>query len=258
MAEQIFSGQTALITGSSRGIGRATALLLARRGADVAVHFRRDEAAAQAVCEDVRAAGARAIAVQADLRDQAAVAAAVQAVGAAFGRIDLLIANAASTAFKPLLDLQPHNVGMTLDTSVQALLTLVRAAVPLMRGRDANIVTVSGFDTLRALPGHGLLGAAKAAVETLTRYLAAELAPLGINANCVVPGFVATDSARLWADTHEPGGYAAAAEDWVRRTPAGRVGEADDIARVIALLCSPDARWITGQVIVADGGLTLR
>jgi enoyl-[acyl-carrier protein] reductase III len=147
---------------------------------------------------------------------------------------------------------------MTLDTSVQSLLTLVRAAVPLMQGRAGNIVTVSGFDTLRCLPGHGLLGAAKAAVETLTRYLAAELAPLGINANCVVPGFVATDSARLWADTHEPGGYAAAAAEWVKRTPRGRVGEADDIARVIALLCSSDARWITGQVIVADGGLTLR
>ena len=258
MAEQTFSGQTALITGSSRGIGRATALLLAARGADIAVHFRRDEAAAQAVCAAARAAGVRAVAVRADLRDQAAVAAAVDEVGAAFGRIDMLVANAASTAFKPLLELQAHNIGMTLDTSVQALLTLVRAAVPLMRDRAASIVTVSGFDTLRALPGHGLLGAAKAAVETLTRYLAAELAPLGINANCVVPGFVATDSARLWADTHEPGGYAAAAEDWERRTPAGRVGEADDIARVIALLCSPDARWITGQAIVADGGLTLR
>ena len=258
MAQRPFEGQVALITGSSRGIGRATALLLASRGADVAVHFRREEAAAQAVCDAARAQGVRAIAVRADLRDQAAVAAAVDAVGAAFGRIDMLVANAASTAFKPLLDLQAHNIGMTLDTSVQALLTLVRTAVPLLRDRAASIVTVSGFDTLRALPGHGVLGAAKAAVETLTRYLAAELAPLRINANCVVPGFVATDSARLWADTHEPGGYAAAAEEWVRRTPAGRVGEADDIARVIALLCSPDARWITGQVIVADGGLTLR
>lgn len=258
MAERPFEGRTALITGSSRGIGRATALLLARRGANVAVHYRRDEAAAQAVCDEARAAGVRALAVRADLRDQDAVAAAVREVGAAFGRIDLLIANAASTAFKPLLELQPHNVGMTLDTSVQSLLTLVRTAVPWMERRDANIVTVSGFDTLRALPGHGLLGAAKAAVETLTRYLAAELAPLGINANCVVPGFVATDSARLWADKHEPGGYAAAAGEWVRQTPAGRVGDADDIARVIALLCSPDARWITGQAIVADGGLTLR
>ncbi|MGK2942293.1 MAG: SDR family oxidoreductase [Immundisolibacter sp.] len=258
MAEQPFRGQVALITGSSRGIGRATALLLARRGADIAVHYRRDEEAALAVCSEARAAGVRAIAVQADLRDQEAVAAAVARVGAEFGRLDLLIGNAASTAFKPLLDLAPHNVGMTLDTSVQSLLTLVRSAVPLMQGRTGNIVTVSGFDTVRCLPGHGLLGAAKAAVETLTRYLATELAPLGINANCVVPGFVATDSARLWADKHEPGGYAAAAAEWVKRTPRGRVGDADDIARVIAMLCSTDARWITGQVIVADGGLTLR
>ncbi len=258
MDGQPLLGQVALVTGGSRGIGRATAVLLAQRGADVAVHFRRDAQAAEAVCEAVRGNGRRALAVCADLRDQQAVAGAVQRVGEAFGRLDLLIANAASTAFKPLLELQPHHVGMTLDTSVQSLLTLVRTAVPLMHERAARIVTVSGFDTLRALPGHGLLGAAKAAVETLTRYLAAELAPLGITANCVVPGFVATDSARLWADAHEAGGYAAAAQDWVRRTPAGRVGEADDIARVIALLCSADARWITGQVIVADGGLTLR
>jgi enoyl-[acyl-carrier protein] reductase III len=258
MAELPFAGQVALITGSSRGIGRATALLLAQRGANVAVHYRRDAQAAEAVCAAVRAAGRQAVPVCADLRDQDAVAAVVQQVGDVFGRLDLLIANAASTAFRPLLELQPHHVGMTLDTSVQSLLTLVRTATPLMQERAARIVTVSGFDTLRALPGHGLLGAAKAAVETLTRYLAAELAPLGITANCVVPGFVATDSARLWADTHAPGGYAAAAQDWVRRTPAGRVGEADDIARVIALLCSADARWITGQVIVADGGLTLR
>ncbi|MDD3652386.1 SDR family NAD(P)-dependent oxidoreductase, partial [Immundisolibacter sp.] len=137
MAERPFQGQAALITGSSRGIGRATALLLAARGADIAVHYRRDEAAAQAVCEQVRANGRRAIAVRADLREQDAVAAAVDEVGAAFGRIDMLVANAASTAFKPLLDLKPHHVGMTLDTSVQALLTLVRSAVPLMQGRAA-------------------------------------------------------------------------------------------------------------------------
>jgi enoyl-[acyl-carrier protein] reductase III len=258
MTQRPFSGQVALVTGSSRGIGRATALLLARRGADVVVHYRRDEAAAQAVCSEARAAGVQATALRADLRDQEAVAALLAQVGSQFGRLDLLVANAASTAFKPLLDLAPHNIGMTLDTSVQSLLTLVRSAVPLLQGRSGNIVTVSGFDTLRCLPGHGLLGAAKAAVEMLTRYLAVELAPLGINANCVVPGFVATDSARLWADTHEPGGYAAAAAEWVKRTPRGRVGEAEDIARVIALLCSADARWITGQVIVADGGLTLR
>ncbi|MFP5465693.1 MAG: SDR family NAD(P)-dependent oxidoreductase, partial [Gammaproteobacteria bacterium] len=164
MAEQPFRGQVALITGSSRGIGRATALLLARRGADIAVHYRRDEEAALAVCSEARAAGVRAVALRADLRDQEAVAALVQQVGAEFGRLDLLVANAASTAFKPLLELAPHNIGMTLDTSVQSLLTLVRAAVPLLvEGTRLPVADALKLGIIHAVvPAAELLDKAKA------------------------------------------------------------------------------------------------
>ena len=258
MSERIHAGQVALVTGSSRGIGRATAEMLARRGAEVIVHYRREEAAALEVKRAIHGAGGSAQVVCADLREPDAVAGMMETIAQRVGRLDILIANAASSAFKPLLDIQPKNVDMTFQTTYGAFLLMVQKALPLMRGRAGNIVTVSGFDTMRALPGHGLLGAAKAALETATRYFAVDLAVHGINVNCIVPGFVETASAQLYADTQEPGGYAAARERWAAQTPRGRVATADDIARSICMLCGPDARWITGQVIVADGGLTLR
>lgn len=258
VTETTHAGQVALITGSSRGIGRATAELLARRGAEVIVHYRRDEAAALETRRAIQAAGGTAHVLCADLREPEAVAAMMDTVAQRVGRLDILVANAASSAFKPLLEIQPRHVEMTFQTTFGAFLTMVQKALPLMRGRAGHVVTVSGFDTLRVLPGHGLLGAAKAALETATRYFAVELAPHGINVNGVVPGFVETASAQLYADTQEPGGYAAAREAWAARTPRGRVATPEDIARVVCLLCGPDARWITGQVLVADGGLTLR
>lgn len=258
MSDKIHSGQVALVTGSSRGIGRVTAEMLARRGAEVIVHYRRDEAAALETRRAIQAAGGTAHVVCADLRDADAVTAMMDDIARRIGRLDILIANAASSAFKPLLEIQPKHVDMTFQTTYGAFLIMVQRALPLMRGRAGNIVTVSGFDTLRVLPGHGLLGAAKAALETATRYFAVDLAPHGINVNGVIPGFVETASAQLYADTQEPGGYAAAHAAWAARTPRGRVATADDIARVICMLCGPDARWVTGQIIVADGGLTLR
>jgi enoyl-[acyl-carrier protein] reductase III len=258
MADRPHAGQVALVTGSSRGIGRATAELLARRGAEVVIHYRRDEPAALEAKRAIQTAGGTAHVVCADLRDPAAVTGMMDALAQRVGRLDILVANAASSAFKPLLEVEPRHVEMTFHTTFTAFLVMVQKALPLMRGRAGHIVTVSGFDTLRALPGHGLLGAAKAALETATRYFAAELAPHGVNVNGIVPGFVETASAQLYADTQEPGGYAAARERWAAQTPRGRVASAEDIARAIAMLCGPDARWITGQVIVADGGLTLR
>lgn len=257
MSDRPFQGRQVLVTGSSRGIGRATAELFAQRGADLLIHYRRDEAAALETRQQVRAAGAAATLHCADLRDEAQIDTMMERIATDPGRLDVLVVNAASTAFKPLLETRTQHAEMTFQTSYYALLELVRQAVPLMRD-GGHIVTVSGFDTARVLAGHGLLGAAKAALETTTRYLAVELAPRGINVNCVVPGFVATASAQLWADRNEPGGYAAAAAEWSARTPRGRVGTAEDIARVICMLCGADARWITGQVITADGGLTLR
>jgi len=248
-----FFGKVALITGGSRGIGRATALLLAALGADVAFTYRRQEEAATEVAEAIRRLGRRALPVPADLTEMEAVRRVFARVREAFGALDFFIANAAATAFKPLLEVKEHNVDKTFAITVKGFLVAAQEAVPLMEGRRGRIVAVSGIDSLGCLPRHGTLGAAKAAMEVLTRYLATELAPRGITVNAVNPGLVETDSARFYGGD----GYEAWKAQVIQVTPKGRVGTPEDIARVIAFLCSEEAEWICGQTIVADGGLSL-
>jgi enoyl-[acyl-carrier protein] reductase III len=254
------AGRVALVTGSSRGIGRATALALAKRGADVTIHYRRDGSSAREAAVAVEALGRQPLVLRAELADPSEAASLVDETARHFGRLDLLVANAASSAFKPLLEVRAHHVARTFDTIVGSFLALTQAAAPHLRRDDGGpkrVVTVSGFDTVRALPDHGLLAAAKAALEQLTRYLAVELAP-HVTVNSVVPGYVDTDSARLYADTSIDGGWATAAAAWAAATPLGRVATVDDIARIISFLCAEDGGWLTGQLLVADGGLTLR
>jgi enoyl-[acyl-carrier protein] reductase III len=233
---------------------------LAERGFDVVIHYRRDDDAAAEAAADIGALGRRALVVRAELADTAETEDLVEQTVAHFGRLDALVANAASSTFRPLQDARPHHITRTFDSIVGSFLTLVRSAAPHLRctdGRASRIVAVSGFDTVRVLPDHGLLAAAKGALEQLTRYLAIELAPQ-VTVNAVVPGYVDTDSARLYADTSVPGGWRTASQRWADATPLGRVATVDDIARVVGFLCSDDGAWLTGQLLVADGGLTLR
>lgn len=243
----------ALVTGSSRGIGRSTALLLAERGHDVVVHYRREAEAAEAVAKEVREAGADALVVQGDLSDGDVPGRMLAETAERFGRVDVVVANAAATAFKPLLQVGAKHLDLTMRTVVQSFLLLTQGAVPLMAGRPGAIVAVSGFDTLRVVANHGLLGAAKAALEQLVRYLAVELAPNDIAVNSVVPGMVSTDSARLWADTSHPGGWKAFTAE---RQPDTIISPAQ-IAEVITFLCTPAGRCIRGHNLVVDAGITL-
>jgi enoyl-[acyl-carrier protein] reductase III len=247
----------ALVTGSSRGIGRATALTFAARGYDLVVHYRRDEEAAAAAAKEVEDRGAAALVVRADLQDPDAPARILADTGERFGRLDVLVANAASTAFKPLDAVGARHLRLTLDTVVQSFFLLCQGVVPLMAGRAGSIVAVSGIDTVRVMENHGLLGAAKAALEQLVRYFAVELAPQDIAVNGILPGFVATDSARMWGETSYPGGSEAMNRDVVRHTPAGRVAAPEEIAEIIAFLTTPAGRWLRGQNLVVDGGVTL-
>ena len=244
--------KTVVITGGSRGMGQRLALKLGAEGANVVVSYRRDDAAAAETVAAVEAAGGRAIAVQADVADTAAVEALATAAAERFGRIDVVVANAAASAFKPLMDIRAHHIDKTMGITVQGFLDLVRTSLPHMPP-GGRVLAVSGWDSFRALPGHGLLGAAKAAMESIVKYLAIELAGHGVTAVGVCPGPIDTDSFRYYAGP----AWDDYARQWLAQTPSGAYPTPDEVSDVMAFLCSPQSAAINGQTIVVDGGLSL-
>jgi len=244
--------QTTIITGGSRGMGRGLALRLAAAGGNVVVNYRRDADAAAATVTEIEAAGGTGLAVQADVSETDAVESLVQQTVERFGSIDVVVANAAASAFKPLSQIRGHHIEKTMGITVQGLLDLARLSTPHMKP-GGRIVAVSGWDSFRALPGHGLLGAAKAAMETIVKYLAIELAHDRVTAVGVCPGPIDTDSFRYYAGKD----WDEYARHWLAQTPSGAYPTPDEVADVMAFLCSPASRAINGQTIVVDGGLSL-
>lgn len=251
MSSDDFRGKVAVISGGSRGIGRATALEFARRGADVAITYYRRRSAACEVVRDVETAGRKGLAVRADFSDQSDVRRVFDTVQAQFGRVDCYVSNAASAFFKPLADLEPFHWDYVLAANLTATLTGCRCAYELMPGAAGAIVLVSSLGSRRYLQRYGALGACKAAVESLGRSLAVEFAP-GVNVNTVCGGAVETDSLRAVARSDPQ-----RLEEMRERSPMGRLGTPRDLATVIAFLCTPDANWIRGQTLVVDGGMSL-
>jgi enoyl-[acyl-carrier protein] reductase III len=247
----------AVVTGGSRGIGRGIALRLARDGAHCVVTYRRQAGAAQEVVEAVERLGVKGLALPLELGEPAAAAPFMDRIGEAFGRLDVLVASAAATAFRPMLEQKAHNVRLTFAITVESFIALVQAAVPLMRGRPGRVVAISGIDSFQAMTGHGVLGSAKAAVESLVRAFALELGPEGITVNGVNPGFIGTDSSRLYVERGLGSDYDAAVARLAAATPVRRVGTVDDVADCVAFIASDGASFLTGQTIVLDGGLTI-
>jgi enoyl-[acyl-carrier protein] reductase III len=250
-------GRVAVVTGGSRGMGRAVAVALARAGADCAITYRSNAAAAHQVTEEVKGLGRRALMLPLDLREPDAVGPAIERVGETFGRIDVLVANAAATAFRPMLDQKLHNVERTFAISVKSFIAAAQAAAPLMAGGAGRIIAISGVDSHQAMAGHGVLGAAKAAMESLVRTFALELGSQGITVNGVSPGFIDTDSSHLYVQRGLGVAYDDAAARLAAATPLRRVGTVEDVAGLVAFLASDAAGFITGQTIVIDGGLTI-
>jgi enoyl-[acyl-carrier protein] reductase III len=248
-----FQGKLALVTGSGRGIGRAIALHLARAGADVVVNFFRNRAPAQATAAEIQALGRRAMVVKANLGDPHDIQALFTQV-AAWGGLDILVNNAASGYNRPVMEQRVKGWDWTLNINARAALFCAQHAVPLMRQRGGgHIVNISSIGSFRVLPDYVVVGASKAALEALTRYLAVELASENIVVNAVSGGPVETDALDHFGHTQAGD----ALEQLAHSLPAGRNVTPQDIANVVAFLCSPGAAMIRGQTIVVDGGGTL-
>jgi enoyl-[acyl-carrier protein] reductase III len=254
MHEFPFKDKIALVTGSGRGIGRAIALHLAHLGADVVVNFHRNEAPAQDVAAQIRALGRRSLVVKANLSKPEDIDQLFNQVESEFHGLDIFISNAASGFNRPAMTQKISGWDWTMNVNARAFLFASQRAVPMMVARGGgSIVAISSPGAQRVLPDYISVGASKAALEALTRYLAVELAAQNISVNAVSPSMVLTDALQHFSVLSAPDTIPNA----IAHTPAGRLVTPEDIAGIVAFLCSPAAFMIRGQVITIDGGYTL-
>jgi len=243
-------GKTALITGGSRGIGRAIAVRLAQAGARIAVNYLRHRTAADETIKLVEKEGSKAIAIRANVGEHENIKEMIDQIKTEYGSLDILVSNAASGVLKPALELTERHWHWTMDINAGTLLPLTQYAMPLMAD-GGSIVAVSSLGSIRAIHNYAAVGASKAALESLIRHLAVELAPNGIKVNAVSAGTVETDALK-----HFPNRETIITESQ-RRTPTGRLTTPDDVANVVLYLCSPYSDQIQGQTIVIDGGYSI-
>jgi NAD(P)-dependent dehydrogenase (short-subunit alcohol dehydrogenase family) len=248
-----FEKRVSLITGSSRGIGRALALTLAREGADIVVNYVRNADLAAATVREIEALGTRAIAVQADMESVDEIDALFDRVATEFGRLDHFVSNAAASAFKKIADLKAHNLDRSFNLNVRAFVLGAQRAVKLMTD-GGRIAVLSSYGSVRAYPTYANLGSNKAAIEAWVRYMAVEFAPLRINVNAVNGGLIDTESCAYF---YERVAGMAPMESVLPKIPKGRMGTPQEVADTIAFLLAPESEYITGQTIAVDGGLSV-
>lgn len=247
-----FAGKKAFITGGSRGIGRATALRLASEGCDVAFSYFTSRDQAGQVLAELSDLDVRAFSVRGNIARQGQAEKMMEAVADEFGGLDFFISNAASGSLKPTMELEEKDWSFSHDAIATAFRDGVRHAAPLMRSRGGGkVVAMASFGATHVLQNYAAIGAAKAAMHSMVRYFAAELAGQNINVNAVSAGIVDTDSLKAFPNYDE---VVAHARD---RTPARRLTTPDDVAAVVAFLVSDDASWLVGETITVDGGLSL-
>ncbi|MBC9783359.1 3-oxoacyl-[acyl-carrier-protein] reductase [Heliobacillus mobilis] len=242
--------RTALVTGASRGIGRAIALQLAADGFAVAVNYAGSEAKANEVVEEIISAGGKAFAIQGDVSRSDQVDEMVQKVLAEFGRIDVLVNNAGITRDNLLMRLKEEDWDAVLDTNLKGLFLCSKSAIkPMIKQRSGRIINITSVVGQMGNAGQGNYAAAKAGVIGLTKTLAKELGSRNITVNAVAPGYIQTDMTDKLSDEVR--------ESLAKTIPLGRLGQPEDVAKVVAFLASESAKYITGQTINVDGGMVM-
>jgi len=250
-----FSNKIALVTGSGRGIGRAIALYFAQNGADVVVNFFRNRAPAEETVRQIEKLGRRALLIKADVGDLDDLKRLFEETEKEFGGLDIFVHNAASGYNRPVMEQKPKGWDWTMNINAKSLLFGAQQAAPLMEARGGGaIVSISSPGSVRVLPDYVVVGASKAALESLTRYLAVELASKNIVVNAVSPGVVETEALQHFDTIRSEEGII---EQAIAATPAGRILTPEDVAGVVGFLCTPAASMIRGQTIMVDGGYTL-
>ncbi len=244
-------GKRALVTGASRGIGRAIALSLADFKVDVAINFFRHRQPAEEVAKEIEARGARALLLKANVADEGHVQRMFGEIAEAWGGLEILVSNAASGVLKPATELTLHHLHWTMDINALALLPLVQHFLQLPSVGEKVVVAVSSLGAVRAIPNYTAVGASKAALESMVRHLACELAGKGVRVNAVSAGTVDTDALKHFPNREQ------LLEESRRRTPAGRLVTPQDVANAVVFLCTEFASMIHGQTIVVDGGYSI-
>lgn len=247
-------GKIALVTGAGRGIGRAIALHLAQSGADLIISYVRNQSPAEETAGLVRKMGCRALTVRANVGKTDDITRLFDTIAAEFGGLDIFISNAASGFNRPAMEQKESGWDFTLNVNARAFLFAAQHAVPLMETRGGgHMVAITSPGSTRVMPDYVAVGASKAALDALVRYLAVELAAKNIHVNAVSPGLVQTDALQHFAALQDTTVIPRA----IANTPAGRLVTPEDVAGVVGFLCSPAADMICGQVIIVDGGYTL-
>ena len=247
-------GKIALVTGSGRGIGKAIAIKLAKLGADIIVNYNRNRSQAEETSEIIHMLGKKAQIIRANIGKEEEIELLFENISTEYGKLDILVNNAASGFNRPLTEQKVSGWDYTMQVNVRGAMLCSQKATALMeKAGGGHIINISSPGSTRVLPDYIAVGASKAALDSLTRYMAVELAPKNIHVNAVSPGMVETEALKHFAFMNNTD----VTSKTIMNTPAGRLVTPEDVAEVVSFLCSPAADMICGQVIVIDGGFTL-